>query len=145
MIRLTDEMRDLINNNLANGTPCVLATASSQGDIGISFRGSMMVWDEESLAYWDRSLGRGLEHIGENPKVAVLFRDPARRVGWKFFGRVQVYRDGPLREQVMARVATQELARDPDRLGCAVIIKLERVESLAGHMLMEREQQNVER
>ena len=31
MIKMTDEMRDLIDNAIANGTPCILATASSRG------------------------------------------------------------------------------------------------------------------
>ena len=139
MISLTDEMREPINDALANGTPCVLATASSTGDIGISFRGSMMVWDDQSLAYWDRSLGTGVEHIDEHGKVAVLFRDPARRVGWKFFGVAKAYQEGPIREQVMARVVQPELDRDPEHKGYAVIITVDRVENLAGRMVMERE------
>jgi len=28
MIKMSDEMRDLIDNALANGTPCILATAT---------------------------------------------------------------------------------------------------------------------
>jgi hypothetical protein len=45
----------------------------------------------------------------------------------------------------MARVVPQELARDPDLRGCAVIVKLERAESLAGRVLMERDEQVVQR
>ena len=33
MIQFTDEMREAIDNALANGTPCIVATASSDGVI----------------------------------------------------------------------------------------------------------------
>ena len=78
MIELTKQMSDLIDNNLANKTPCILATAT--GEPGVSFRGSMMVLDNEHLAFWDRSKRANLEHLGENPKVAVMFYNPAKRV-----------------------------------------------------------------
>ena len=38
----------------------------------------MMVFDPEPLAYWD-SLGGALASIEHDPKVAMLFRDPASR------------------------------------------------------------------
>ena len=144
MIQLTDEMRENVNNALANGISCVLATASSKGELGISFRGSMMVWDDESLAYWERSRRTALEHIEEHGKVAVMFRNPAERVGWKFFGTATVYRDGPMREQVMARVVQRELDLDQERQGFAVIIRLDQVTTLGDRLLMEREQQTGE-
>lgn len=52
MIQMTDEMRQLIDNSFADGFPCVLATASPTGEPSVSYRGSMMVLDDENLAYW---------------------------------------------------------------------------------------------
>ena len=80
MIKLTKQMSDLIDNNLANKTPCILATALATGDPGVSFRGSMMVFGDEHLDFWDRSKRANLEHLGENPKVAMMFCNPAERV-----------------------------------------------------------------
>ena len=54
MIKLTDEMRRLINQARATATPCIMATASSYGVPNAGFRGTMMVLDEESLAYRER-------------------------------------------------------------------------------------------
>ena len=138
MIALTKEIQEAINNSLANRKPCVLATASPTGDLSISFRGSMMAWDDKTLAYWDRSLGTAMEHVLAHGKVVVLFRDPEARVGWKFFGTAIAYPDGPVRDQVMLRVPQPELDRDPERKGYAVIVTLDRVENLQGHSLMER-------
>ncbi len=74
MIALTHEMRDHIDNARANGKPCLLATASGDGYPGIGYRGSMLVYDDEHLTYWEWSRESGLEHLRENPHVAVLIR-----------------------------------------------------------------------
>ncbi|MBI4218739.1 MAG: pyridoxamine 5'-phosphate oxidase family protein [Chloroflexi bacterium] len=136
MIQLTGEMKTAINNALADRAPCLLATASPDGRPSIGYRGSMMVFDESSLAYWERTFGRGSENVEANPHVAVLYRNPETRKAWKFFGRAEVHRDGPVRERVMARVVQPELDRDPDRKGVAVIVRLERVETMAGQVLL---------
>ncbi|MDZ4344153.1 MAG: pyridoxamine 5'-phosphate oxidase family protein, partial [Candidatus Binatia bacterium] len=68
MIKLIDEMRDLINPALANGCPCILATASPDGEPDIGFKGSMMVFVDESVAYWERTRRQHLKNITANPK-----------------------------------------------------------------------------
>ncbi len=55
MINLTDQMRELVNNALAKGCACILATVSGSGEPNIGYKGSMMVFDNESLAYWERT------------------------------------------------------------------------------------------
>lgn len=139
MIEFTEEMREAIENNLANKTPAVLVTASLQGDPNVGFKGSLMAYDGQSLAYWERSRRRILEHIEENPKVVVLYRDAERRLAWRFFGEAEIHRDDDVREQVMARVVQPELDRDPEREGVAVIINVERITTLGGQVLQQRD------
>ena len=139
MIEFTEEMREAIDNNLANKTPAVLVTASLQGDPNVGFKGSLMAYDGQSLAYWERSRRRILEHIEENPKVVVLYRDAERRLAWRFFGEAEIHRDDDVREQVMARVVQPELDRDPEREGVAVIINVERITTLGGQVLQQRD------
>lgn len=126
-VALTDEMSQLINNALTNRTPCMLTTVLPDGYPNPSFRGSMMVFDEQHLAYWDRSLRGAIASIEHNPKVAMLFRDPVSRKSWRFYGDAELHRDGALREQVMARTPQPELDADPERKGVAVLIKVVRV------------------
>src|SRR5919109_1881167 len=109
MIKLIDQMRELVNNALANGCPCVLATASADGEPDIGYKGSMMVFDDESLAYWERTRRQHLKNVKENPKVVVLFRDAKTRVGLRFHGTASVHEEGALRDQVMARTVKDEL------------------------------------
>src|SRR2546427_12806469 len=132
MITLTDQMRELIDNALANGSPCILATAGSDGEPDIGYKGSMMVFDNESLAYWERTKRQHLKNVSENPKVVVLFREPKTRVNFRFHGMATVHQDGPIREQVMARTVKDELDQDPERKGAAVLIRVTKLTNPAG-------------
>jgi len=138
MIKVIDQMRELIDNALAKGCPCILATASPDGEPDIGFKGSMMVFDDESLAYWERTRRQHLKNITANPKVIVLFRDTKTKVNWRFHGVATVHDSGPVRDQVMARTVPAELEKDPERKGSAVVIRIEKVTNLGGQLLQSR-------
>lgn len=131
-------MRELVDPALANGVPCILATAAANGEPDIGYKGSTMVFDGESLAYWERTRRQHLKNVLENPRVVVLFRDPKSRVNWRFHGVATVHEKGPIRDQVMARTIKDELDKDPERKGSAVVIRVDKVTNLAGEVLQTR-------
>jgi uncharacterized protein len=137
MIKLTDQMRELIDPALAKGTPCLVATASKDGMPNVGYKGSVMVFDDESLGYWERTRQGTLENVEENPNVMILFRDPATRAAWRFVGKATIHKEGPLRDQVMARTVQAELDRDPERKGFAVIVRVDKVLPLGGQTPMQ--------
>jgi uncharacterized protein len=137
MISLTQQMRDLIDPALAKGTPCLVATASKDGLPNIGYKGSVMVFDDDSLAYWERTHQGTQQNVEDNPNVMILFRDPATRAAWRFVGKATVHKAGPLRDQVMARTVQAELDRDPERKGFAVIVKVDKVLPLTGQTPMQ--------
>jgi nitroreductase len=118
----------------------LVATASARGEPNVSLRGSTMVFDQDHLAYWDRVHGRQLEHVGENPHVVVFYRDSVRRNTWRFYGQATVHAEGPLREEVMARVVEAELNRDPERTGAAVLVRVDLVMTLGNQVLQQRDE-----
>ena len=128
----------MIDPALANGSPCILATAAANGEPDIGYKGSMMVFDDESLAYWERTKRQHLKNLTENPKVVVLFRDAKTKAAFRFHGTATVLDDGPVREQVMARTVPAELEKDPERKGAAVVIKLDKVTNMGGQVLQSR-------
>ena len=130
-------MQTAVNSALADRAPCLIATASADGRPSIGYRGSMLAFTSSALAYWERTNRRGLENVESNPHVVVLYRNPETRQAWKFFGQATIHRDDKTRDDVMARVVQPELDRDPDHKGYAVIIELDRVESMQGEVLME--------
>lgn len=138
MIELTDEMREAIDNNRAQGAPVMIATAGRSGMPDLVFKGSAMVWDGDHLAYWERARGQTLRNLEENPQACVFYRNAQTRLGWKFFGVAELHYEGDLRQKVMDRTIEPELAADPERKGVAVIIRVDRVLQ-AGKVLMERD------
>ncbi len=138
MIKLTDEMRNMINPALANGCPCILASVSANGEPDIGYKGSMMIFDDECLAYWERTRRQHLKNVQENPNVVVLFRDAKTRVGLRFHGKAELHEQGALRDQVMAKTVKDELDKDPERKGAAVIIRLDKVTNMGGQVLQSR-------
>jgi predicted pyridoxine 5'-phosphate oxidase superfamily flavin-nucleotide-binding protein len=139
MIELTDEMRDAIDNNRAQGAPVMLATAGKSGMPDVVYKGSTMVWDNEHLAYWERARGQTLRNLEENPQICLFYRNPQTRLAWKFFGVAELLYEGDLRQRVMDRTIEAELAMDPERKGVAVIVRVDRVLQ-AGRVLMQREE-----
>lgn len=97
-----------------------------------------MVFDDESLAYWERTKRQHLKNVTANPKVVVLFRDGKTKVAWRFHGIATVHDSGPVWEQVMARTVPAELEKDPERKGAAVVIKLDKVTNMGGQVLQSR-------
>ena len=71
--------------------------------------------------------------------MVVLYRNPATRVAWKFFGEAIVHQGDAVREDVMAKVVKPELDRDPDGTGFAVVMEIDRVETMQGEVLMSRD------
>jgi general stress protein 26 len=138
MISISDQMKELIDNALANGSPCILATVSADGEPDIGYKGSMMVFDNESLAYWERTKRVHMKNVKENPRVIVLFRDAKTKAAWRFHGTATMHESGTIRDQVMARTVKDELDKDPERKGAAVVIRLDKITNMGGQVLSSR-------
>jgi hypothetical protein len=92
----------------------------------VALKGSFMVWDEDHLAYWERGLNETLAAIRANPRVAVLVR-PKGAPPIRFYGEARTVQDPAGREAVYARVIPEEQARDPEKKGLGVLIKVDRI------------------
>ena len=108
-------------------------------------KGSAMVWDGDTLAYWDRGSGTTHDHVKDGTKVTVYFRNPELRASGvlplggiaRFYGAATLHHEGPIREEVWNRMVEPEKERDPEKQGRAVLIQIERAEDLRGNPLTE--------
>ena len=139
MINLTDEMKELLGTALADGMSCLVGTASKDGWPQISPKGSVMVYDQETLAYWERSRRSAMENVGENPKVVIYYSNPSTRTRWRFYGTATIHESGPIRDDVMRKTIQAELDRDPERQGVAVLVRIDKVGELSGNILQQRD------
>ncbi len=139
MIKLTDEMIDLVNNARESGNPCIVATASTDGTPNCGYIGTVLALDEGSFVYRDRSGDTPLEHIEENPKLVLLFRHAQQTTGWKFRCTASVHREGPVYDDAIKRLFESGLITDPESKTAAVVLQVDQVLTLFGEVLQERE------
>ncbi len=139
MININGEMQKLIDTAHDDGLTCLVGTASADGDPQISPKGSVLVLDPETLAYWERARRSALDNVAANPKVVIYYRNPEKHHAWRFHGVAEVYDNGPIWDEVMSRTIQAELDRDPERQGAAVLVRVERITELNGNILQQKE------
>ena len=138
MIYLDDDLRRLIDRALDDRCPMSIGTVSADGEPQISMKGSVLVFDRATLAYWERAWRSSAANVAANPRVVLFYRNPEQRINLRFHGTATVYRAGAIRDNVMARTVPGELERDPERTGAAVLVRLYRITQLSGEVLQER-------
>ncbi len=137
MIKITEEMKDRVNKAFEEKKYCIWATTSDDGLPDISFRGSTFVYDDEHIAFWDRSFGASSTNLEKNPNVCMLFYDKENRLGWRFYGEATVYKEGDLREKIMARTVKGEIDKDPERKGYGVLIRVDKIRGYSGFNVVQ--------
>jgi len=140
MIQLTEEMTSLINRARDDGFPCIVATSSPDGTPNAGYIGTVLCVDDSAFVYRDRTRRQPLEHIEENPKVIVLFRNAALDAGWKVRCTATVERRGAVYEDMTRRLAESGLISDPEMEGVAIVVlRIDQVLTLFGEVMQERE------
>jgi len=127
---LTDEIKALIDNALANGSPLLLAAVTPDGKPVASFRGSVQTYSDDQLGLWARNAQGGtLDAIRANPHVVLVYRSATTPV-LQFHGRARITSDEAEKTRVFESAPAREQAADPERKGAAVIVDLDRVEGV---------------
>ena len=132
-VRLTEEIKKLVDNALATRHPMMVAYVDPSGQPILSFRGSTQTFSDEQLAIWVRnSDGVFLNSIAKNSKVALMYRDEETKATYQFQGRARVSTDESARRRIYEKMGEAEKNHDPARTGVALIIDLDRVEGWSG-------------
>ena len=132
MINLTDDMRNLIDNALANGS-LHSGERSAEGEPDIGYKGSMMIFDNESLPIGNELAVNTSKRQGKPESRGFIPRhqNPGQlALSWNG----DLARAGRLREQVMARTVKDEIDKDPERKRAAVSSAPIVVTNLAGQV-----------
>jgi len=139
---LSPTIQVLIRNAWDDGYPCLLATVGPEGP-NITPKGSMIVFDDEHLAYWERSKRTVLDNLGMEKRVCVMYANfKAQRDGildsgfLRFFGTVELHESGPIREAIFAKLLPREQTHVGAEAGIGVMIRIEKAIDVRGKLLM---------
>jgi predicted pyridoxine 5'-phosphate oxidase superfamily flavin-nucleotide-binding protein len=141
-LALTPEIKDAVNNALANGTPVIVTYVDAQGQPHMSPRGTAQALSDHQLAVWNRDPEGGMtKGVAANPRVALFYRDGPKRTQYTFTGRARVASDPADRDRIYEASPEVERNFDARRLGTAVIIDLDFVEGAgpSGRVRMSRQ------
>jgi hypothetical protein len=124
---------------------CTIGTVLPNGYAQITPRGSVMVFDDEHLAIWERGRGTTTANTQDGTKMTVYFRNRALRESGllpkggiaRFYGTAKVVKSGPQYDKVWEKLVEGEKKGDPEKKGFGVLIKIERAEDLTGDPLKD--------
>jgi predicted pyridoxine 5'-phosphate oxidase superfamily flavin-nucleotide-binding protein len=130
-MKLTEEIKDAVNNALMNRTPIVVAYVDEEGQPSLSFRGSTQTFSDDQLAVWVRNPEGGLQNaLKKNNRVTLFYRDPEKRITLQFKGRGHFADDEATRDKVYNSAPEPERNADREKKGLALIIDLDRVDGV---------------
>ena len=144
MAKIPNKLWDAFNGGFP-ANPVLVATSLPDGFVQVSPRGSALVYDEETIAFWSRGRGHTHDNMSDGDKVTIYFRDPELRASGvlpiggiaRFYGTASIHTDGPVREAIWERMIEPERTADADKKGYAVLIAVERAENLVHKPLDE--------
>ena len=105
-----------------------LVASSNDGSPDLALRGSLLVFDKDHIAWWERGKRETYAGIEANPRTAVFVRNPTRdKRTLRFYGEARIVDDAAERERVWDRVVQLEKDMDPEKRGIAVVMRVDRV------------------
>jgi hypothetical protein len=138
---ISRKIRDLILSAWDDGAPCLVATQGPDGP-NISPKGSMVVFDDDHLAYWERSKKQALANVGRDKRVCVMYSNfAAQRAGklesgfLRFYGTVELHESGPTRDAIFKLLLPREQTHAGADTGIGVLVKIERAADVRGKPL----------
>ena len=139
---ISEQVRNLINNAWTDGYVCLLATVGPDGP-NISPKGSMLVFDDKHLAYWERSKKKALENLQHDKRVFMMYanfkaqRDGVLPSGFlRFWGTAELHESGPIHDAIFAQLSKREQEHVGADTGIGVLIKIERATDMHGNSLI---------
>jgi hypothetical protein len=137
----SQKVKDLITNAWTDGYVCLVGTVGPDGP-NISPKGSLIVFDDDHLAYWERSKKKALENLQHDKRVIVLYSNmKAQRDGvldsgiLRFYGTAELHESGPIREAIFAKLSKREQEHEGADTGIGVLIRIDRAADVRGKPL----------
>ena len=94
---ITTEIRDFLNLQKLG----YVATVTSDGKPNISPKGTIIGWNDKTLAFADIRSPDTMKNLKDNAAVEINVIDPLLRKGYLFQGMARILEDGPLYQEIL--------------------------------------------
>jgi hypothetical protein len=138
---LSDQIKSLIRSAWEDGVPLIVATAGPDGPV-MGPKGSLVVYDDNHLAYWERTKGKILDALRADPRVCVLYANfNAQRAGklesgfLRFFGTAELHESGPVHDKIFSLISQREQTHAGADTGIGVLVKITQAADIRGKPL----------
>jgi Pyridoxamine 5'-phosphate oxidase len=137
---LPDDVVQAINNAWNDRFPCLLGTMGKDGP-NISPKGSLFVYDDNHLAYWERARMKALENLQVENRVVICYARMGANFGehngfLRFYGTAEVHEEGPVKDAIFARLTKREQEHEGADKGAGVLIRIDRTSDSRGLPIM---------
>ena len=129
MIKMTPLMKELLWTALADGAVALLGTVKPDGTPVISPKGSIAVFDDSTLSFWERSHRNTEKNLSHGGRVTVYYRNSAKMKEIPYGGGViWLLRDQrasrPIRPfaKNLNNIVPAEQEKDKDKTGLGILI-----------------------
>jgi hypothetical protein len=134
----SQKIRDLIFNSREDGHVCLLGTIGRDGP-NVSPKGSMMIFDDNHLAYWERSRRSALKNLEFDPRVVVIYSNQQAQADGvlesgilRFYGTAELHESGDMHRAIFSKLSKREAEHEGADSGIGVLIRIERAEDVRG-------------
>lgn len=107
MVKLTEDMKTFIENNLA-----WIATISKDGELDLGPKMSMFALDDSHLAYHERTAGQHYRNLQDGSQLVIAVANLAEKKGYRFRGTVTLHTDDAIYD-AQVRVAEEKGTKKP--------------------------------
>ena len=139
---LSPTLQTLIRNAWDDGCPCLVATVGPLGP-NIAPKGSMIVYDDHTLAWWERSKKGVLDNLGHDKRVCIMYsnfkaqRDGILESGFiRFFGTVELHEQGPVHDKIFSLLLPREQTHVGADTGIGALVRIEKALDARGKVII---------
>ncbi len=119
-MRLDDDMQRVVREQSLG----FVATVSPDGTANVSPKGTLLVWDDDHLAFLHIHSPGTVANLIVNPSIEINVVDPLVRKGYRFKGEAEVLTDGELHAAVLDHYR-RERGTDPARVQAVVLVRVD--------------------
>jgi predicted pyridoxine 5'-phosphate oxidase superfamily flavin-nucleotide-binding protein len=126
MVKLSEEVQEFVRRQRLG----YVATVCPDGTPNLSPKGTVTVWDAEHLVFADLNSPGTVRNLENNPAIEINVVDIFIRKGFRFKGKAQVLREGPLFDEMLAFYTKRGLFDAPRRIRAIVLVTVEQAGKL---------------